>query len=203
MDTSAGASDAMQRQLTGGDSDGTMDVDDPPPSSSVCSEVVSPLQLPPTSSSSLASIRVVSKTVHWEVPLYKHRDCEAMMMTVDGCLAQQQTAFDSDPFQFLGQMWRLSFLSHSEYSHGVYLVLLSATRAPPTIQVGCEFRLHCLLRPTYSLRASADYFFGGAGRPTIHGFDHFIGPRLAAYVNNEGCVLMSAVLTSSPEDIIL
>jgi hypothetical protein len=128
--------------------------------------------------------------VHWEIPIYRGADG-----------GSQETTFDSEPFYYLGQAWRFSFVTHSEYSHGIYLALLSTTRSPPAMQLGCEFRIHCLLKPTYSLRASADYFFG-RDRPKVHGFDHFIGPRLAAYVNNEGCVLMSGVLTSSPEDII-
>ena len=104
--------------------------------------------------------------------------------------AAHRAHYDSDPFEFAGCSWRLTF---GRNDHGSYRFLMRPL-ASVGVRVFCEFRVSCLLKPVYA-RGIALHFDRS---PHWQGLDPFIGPELLSYLQDGRVSLSVRLACTSP-----
>ena len=97
--------------------------------------------------------------------------------------------YDSEPFEFVGVSWRLTF---GRTELGGYRLLIRPLNSVEA-KLNCEFQISCLLKPVFVRRVTLRFEHS----PHWQGLDPFIGPELLTYVQ-DGKVTLSVRLTSIP-----
>lgn len=106
---------------------------------------------------------------------------------------ESHVTYDSDIFKFQGMNWRLLFARNSKNNYSFMLSL--AQRGE--VRINAEFRLHCDLKSLYRRKCKGFLHFSPL-LTSQRGFKNFIGPELVTFIDNEGMLKLSVIMSTPP-----